>query len=307
MCKSIMLLTALLCTVILPADVIMHLSIPRTQYMIYEPIIAGLALRNTSGQTLVFGHEAEFKGFLEIGLYDTFNRPLKGSGTKVDLKGLILRPGADQKIRVNISKWLNMQRTGSYKLKVFISHPMLKNEYESNHCNFDISAGQIFWQRTFGIPNLQGAQLGQDLKMRSYIIKTLQNNSEIHFYLFVEDNTRVYAIKYLGILLGRELPSCEIDSLNQLHILLPVSSKKFSYMIFDWHGKLDKQCYYQNARTIPMLHRQSSTGDVSVIGGEMLMSNGGYNNKKLLPDLPPDAPLPPAANTKSSVPNVGRL
>lgn len=298
--KSVVLLTAFFFAAVLSADVVMNLTIPREQYMIFEPVIANLALRNTSGQVLIFGHEAEFKGFLEIGLFDMHDRPLKGSGTKVDLKGLILRPGADKLIRVNIGKWLDMRRAGYYKLKVFISHPMLKNEYESNFCNFDITNGQIFWQRTFGIPNLQGAQLGQDMKMRSYIIRTLQNKSDILFYLFVEDTTKVYAVKYLGVLVGRESPSCEIDSLNQLHILLPIASRKFTYLIFDWHGKLEKQCYYRTARTVPVLHRQSSTGDVSVLGGEMILPNEGFDNKKLLPDLPADAPMPNKATKKPS-------
>ena len=158
--RKLVILLAIMCfSAVLPADVIMNLTMPRQRYMVYEPVIANLALRNTSGQGLIFGHEAEFKGHLEIGLFDMNNRPLKGSGTKIELKGLILRPGADQLIRLNIGKWLDMRRAGFYKLKVYISHPMLKNEYESNFCTFDITLGQIFWQRKFGIPNLQGAQL----------------------------------------------------------------------------------------------------------------------------------------------------
>ena len=286
---SFVLLVMMFFSAVLPADVIMNLSMPRQRYMIYEPVIANLALRNTSGQGLIFGHEAEFKGFLEIGLFDMHNRPLKGSGTKISLKGLILRPGADQQIRVNIGKWLDMRRAGFYKLKVYISHPMLKNEYESNFCTFDITGGQIFWQRKFGIPNLQGAQLGEDLKMRSYIIKTMGNNSDIHLYLFIEDDAKVYAVKYLGTLLGRERPSCEIDSLNQLHILLPISSKKFCYTVFDWHGNIEKQKYYRIGKTIPVLYRQSSNGEVSVIGGEMIISDESSRSEKLLPGLPADA------------------
>ena len=291
--RKLVILLAIMCfSAVLPADVIMNLTMPRQRYMVYEPVIANLALRNTSGQGLIFGHEAEFKGHLEIGLFDMNNRPLKGSGTKIELKGLILRPGADQLIRLNIGKWLDMRRAGFYKLKVYISHPMLKNEYESNFCTFDITLGQIFWQRKFGIPNLQGAQLGEDLKIRSYVIRTLENQSDIHFYLFVEDNTRVYAVKYLGMLLGREVPSCEIDSLNQLHILLPEASRKFNYRIFDWHGNLEKQSYYRTAKTIPMLYRQGTNGDVSVIGGELLVPSDGGKAEKLLPDLPADSALP---------------
>ncbi|MBO5923689.1 MAG: hypothetical protein J6Q81_04160 [Lentisphaeria bacterium] len=292
--KLLILLAITVFSAVVPADVVMSLSMPRQRYMIYEPVIANLALRNTSGQGLIFGHEAEFKGYLEIGLFDMHNCPLKGSGTKINLKGLILRPGTDHQIRVNVGKWLDMRRAGFYKLKMYISHPMLKNEYESNFCTFDITAGQIFWQRKFGIPNLQGAQLGEDLKMRSYIIKTLQNKSDIHFYLFVEDNAKVYAVKYLGMLLGREIPTCEIDSLNQLHILLPEPGRRFCHKIFDWHGNLEKQSYYKTAKTIPILHRQGATGDVSVIGGELIVSSEGNRQEKLLPDLPADTAAAPA-------------
>ena len=286
MIKAVILSAIMLFTVVLPADVVMKLTMPRERYMIYEPVIANLALRNTSGQGLIFGHEAEFKGFLEIGLFDMHNRPLKGSGTKIDLKGLILRPGTDHHIRVNIGKWLDMRRAGFYKLKVYISHPMLKNEYESNFCTFDIADGQVFWQRRFGIPNLQGAQLGEDLKMRTYTVKSLQDNSNIHLFLMVEDTQKVYAVKHLGVLVGRELPSCEIDSLNQLHILLPLPARKFNYSIFDWHGKLEKQSYYKATKTTPVLYRQGSTGDVSVVGGELIIPGDGYAPEKLLPDLP---------------------
>ena len=300
--KTVTVLAILLFGALLNADVVMKLSMPRERYMTYEPVIANLALRNTSGQGLIFGHEAEFKGFLEIGLFDMHDRPLKGSGTKVDLKGLILRPGADHHIRVNIGKWLDMRRAGFYKLKLFISHPMLKNEYESNFCTFDITNGQIFWQRNFGIPNLQGAQLGEDLKIRSYVIKTLQDKSNICFYLFVEDKNKVYAVRHLGVLLGRELPSFELDSLNQLHMLLPISSKKFNYAIFDWHGNQEKQSYYRISRTVPTLFRQGTTGDVSVVGGELILPGEGYAQEKLLPNLPADAINTPPAAQKQPAP-----
>ena len=114
--KFIPVLFAVLFATVLPADIIMKLDLPRSCYMIYEPVIANLALRNTSGQTLVFGNEPEFKGYMEVELSDMQGRPLTGSGTRIDLKGMILRPGVNQQIRINLSKWLNLNRTNFYKL-----------------------------------------------------------------------------------------------------------------------------------------------------------------------------------------------
>ena len=105
----------------LVADVVMNLEIPRSNYMLYEPITANLALRNTSGQVLVFGSETELQGFMEIELTDLHDRPLPGSGAKINLQGMILRPGTDHHIKINLSKWINLRKVGYYRLKLFIS------------------------------------------------------------------------------------------------------------------------------------------------------------------------------------------
>ena len=44
--------------------------------------------------------------------------------------------------------------------------------------------------------------------------------------------------------------------------------------------------YYKATKTTPVLYRQGSTGDVSVVGGELIIPGDGYAPEKLLPDLP---------------------
>ena len=169
--KLVVSLTILFFTTLLSANIAMRLEMPRQRYMTYEPVIAGLTLCNNSGQVLIFGTEAEFQGFLEIGLFDMHNRPLKGSGTKISLKGLILRPGADQQIRINIGKWLDMRRAGYYKLKVYISHPMLKNDAD------DKSVRNTVRGRTFGcVKNSKSARsTATDIKESASLCHTLGN------------------------------------------------------------------------------------------------------------------------------------
>ena len=62
MSKMWLLLLALTSIFTLKADVVMRLSIPRNYYMQYEPVMLTLTMRNSSGQALIFGSEAEFKG-----------------------------------------------------------------------------------------------------------------------------------------------------------------------------------------------------------------------------------------------------
>ena len=172
----------------LVADVVMNLEIPRSNYMLYEPITANLALRNTSGQVLVFGSEAELQGFMEIELTDLHDRPLPGSGAKINLQGMILRPGTDHHIKINLSKWINLRKVGYYRLKLFIAHPKLKNQFESNRCAFDVSYGKIFWQRNFGVPELlKNDTKNKPLATRSYTLRALQDKNNVFLFLFIED------------------------------------------------------------------------------------------------------------------------
>ena len=285
--KIILILLATIWSAVLSADIIMRMDSPRSCYMLYEPVVINLALRNTSGQALIFGSEAEFKGYMEVELTDMQDRPLKGSGTRVELNGLILRPGTNQHIRINISKWMDMNRTGFYKLRLFISHPMLKNEYQSNKIMFDIAQGKVLWSRNFGVPQLEKAPaMGQTLPMRTYTIKTLQDKSDVHLFLLVEDKEKIYAMKNLGRLLGRETPSCELDALNQLHILLPVTTKLFHYQVFDWKGNRELERVYRTADRPPLLFRDVNNGSVRVIGGENAQVGVDYVHEKLLPGVP---------------------
>jgi len=272
---------------VLPADVIMDLSMPRACYMLHEPVLAQLGLRNTSGQALIFGEEAEFKGFLEVEISNMHGKPLPGSGTRIQLKGMILRPGANHYIRVNLSKWLNLNRVGFFKLKFYISHPMLKHEYQSNTTSFDISHGRVFWSRSFGVPQLEGgAKLGEDLQLRSYTVRTMQDKADTKLFLFVEDKEYIYSMRQIGAFLGREIPQFELDALNNLHMLLPITPKLFRYMKFDWNGKRELNKLYRTAANVPVLYRDTTNGEVKVIGGDIARAGTDYESEKLLNDDP---------------------
>ena len=286
MSKVFVGLLMLFATMLLMGDVAIKMKMPQTRFMLYETIIAELQLRNTSGQVLIFGNEAEFRGHLELELTDMHDRPLKNSGVKVDLRGLILRPGVDHNIRVDLTKWLDLQQTGFYRIKCYLAHPMLKNQYTSNRCNFDITNGHVLWKKDFGIPGLQGIELGEDRKMRSYIIKTLPTSSATELFLAIEDEKNIYSLKRIGKMLGRAKPECEIDDMNQLHILLQVSNRLYLYEIYDWEGNREKQRYYTKGERVPTLLRQSATGEVSVVGGVMQNPGLKFTPETLLPNNP---------------------
>jgi hypothetical protein len=255
----------------------MRLEVQRSIYIQHEMVQAYLTMRNSSGQALIFGAASEFKGHLEIELLDSQGRKLKGSGAKVDLRGLILRAGTDQTIRVNLNKWVPITKKGSYQVRMFLSHPMLENEYQSNSIYFDVSPGEIYWSKKFGIPKIDAQSNDTPSPIRTYNLRALQDKADVYLFLFIEDDKKIYAIENIGMLLGRKHAACEVDFLNRLHILLPVSSKLFQYFVFDWNGEREVNKVYRSAKNIPVLFRNPQTGEVSVVGGEIAQRGIDYN------------------------------
>lgn len=287
------------------ADVVMNLTLPRQSYIRYEPVIAEMSLRNTSGQVLIFGSEPEFKGYMEIELTDPAGRPMPGSGTRFELKGMMLRSGVDHRIRVTLSGKVDVTKCGTYRARLILGHPMLRNEYASNVCQFEIASGRTFWQRRFGVPKLTGDNdLGAPPPLREYTLKSLRDGAEVYYYLLVEDEANIYALKRIGMAVGRRQIACEIDMLNRLHILLALQPKLFQHQIFDWQGRRELNKIYKSTDSVPLLYRDTATGDVKVLGGEAATLGVDYTEDRLLPDAPsmgdsPDRPAPaPAASDK---------
>ena len=165
---------------------------------------------------------------------------------------------------------------------------MLKNEYESSAKIFQISKGRVFWSRSFGVPKLGDNSNGKT-ELRTYNLRALQDKDNVHLFLFVEDKEHIYSMKRLGFLLGSENPKCEIDALNRLHILLPVAPKIFHYQAFDWDGEREINKVYRSAKQIPVLFRDTRSGEVRVVGGELAQPGVDYTVEKLLPDSLPEA------------------
>lgn len=268
-CKVFLVLLMLFsCSVQLYARLGVQMSLNRSVFIKYERIYACVTVRNDSGKPLLFGRDPELQGFLMFEIRDQHNRPVnKRKNADISITGLQLAPGEVRRMVFRLSDHYQLERSGKFRVHVYIAHNGLKHEFRSRDVNFEISEGNVVWKRTVGLPALEGQKRNADYDERTYTIRTLTESRSIGYYLVVEDDRKVFGVVRVGSVLGYEQFQAEIDMLSRLHLLMPVAPKVFHYLAFNSAGETLDSSYWKTSGTIPSLLRDNKSGRVDRVGG----------------------------------------
>jgi hypothetical protein len=272
------------------AQIAIDLSMNRQNYLQFEKIFAKVVMRNDSGHAIAFGHDEKLQGDLLFEIRDAQNVPLKKiTQATPPIVGTILKAGETKEFIVPVTRYYNLNVPGKYKIMAYISHALLKEEYRSNDCFFNISEGQLLWTRSVGIPEFMnndakpegdaGAKdKSKKIGSRLFNIKTIFEGSRRVYYLVVEDDKTVFSIKRFGLEIGDEQPQFDTDNFSRLYILLPLSPRIFSYFVFDIKGNLEKREVYKKTNTIPSLVTDPKNGSIILAGGELAKEGADYKD-----------------------------
>ncbi len=263
---GLILLTAFAVPVM--AQVRVELQLNKNAYMLNESVFAKVKLRNYSGRHLVFGHDEKLRGELLFCIYgiDQVAIPLSGKGV-FPMTGTVLKAGETKEIVVPLSKHYRIPRTGSYNVYAYIRHNMLKGNNRSKVVHFDVFRGSEVWRRTAGMPDILKTSDSENIKSRSYVLKTLPVEDKVFYYLQIEDKRNIYALFQLGRQVGEARYKADVDMLSRLHLLLPLSPRIFRYNVIDLTGMVEVDKYFKTTDTIPTLYRNPDSGRIIVVGG----------------------------------------
>lgn len=291
-CKSLWLIVlAFILAFPAAAHVSVELVMNQERYMQYEPIYAKVRLRNYSGQPLVFGKNEQLKGELQLEIVQNkrFIQPLKNND--FSLIGTVLLPGQSDEFIFRVDRHYKLTKVGHYSIHAFVRHVKLKDVFRSPDRSIEVTPGVEVWRRSVGVPDVLAGSRGKNersgaLQMRSFSLRVLEERAVRHFYVVVEDAKRVYGV----ICVGREVSSAprsqEIDMLNRLHLIVPVASRLFRYLVINLDGKIEQQEMIKRDKTVPVLVRDKKTGQVSRVGGIEAVAGVDYKlpeEKKVLP------------------------
>ena len=272
------------------AQVSINLVINNGSYIQYEAIYAKVTLRNFSAHPLAFGESKDLQGNLKFEIEGPDGGFIKPLGELPPMLGVILMPGATKTMTFVISKYYKIQQLGKYKVTAFIEHPQLSAAYESNPGLFSVVSGNLVLERSVGIPDFIQNSEGKVIKTRKYRLVDFYDGRNKVYVLSVEDAKTIYSVKRLGFDMGASLkPTCEIDSLSRINILLPVSPKVFAYYVYGIDGTLEKRDIFIKTTTSPTLVADKNDGSVIIVGGRAARKDLDYDEFKDLPFMDFDA------------------
>ena len=304
------------------AQIGIQVVLNRSVYMQYEPIYACVTLRNDSGRPLLFGNDPKLQGFVLFDIHDERDRAVpKRPDQDISVTGLLLRPGEIRRMVIPINKYYDLDRPQRYRIRAFVSHNLLNDEYQSSEVLFRVETGAVAWSRTVGIPVL-GDEADRPGGVRTYSLRTLQESPSTYYYLVIEDNKKIFGVMRVGTRIAHNQIQAEVDMLSRIHLLVPLSAKVFHYLSFSVDGLNIDNSYWKTTDTIPMLYRDPATGKVSRVGGAVARAGidfrdpraGMVSAKELLsedgerPAAPQSAqkPVPPSSQLVDVGQNVGR-
>lgn len=271
------------------AQVAVELSLNQEKYMQYEPIYAKVRLRNYSGRPLVFGKDESLRG--ELLLEITRNRRLLTPVSNKDISviGTVLLPGQSDEFVFRVDRHYKMTQIGHYNIHAYVRHKKLPDVFRSPERSIEITSGVELWRRSVGVPDVLAGTRDvkmndKPLKMRSFSLRVLEERAVRYYYVVVEDSRKVYGV----IRVGREVSSAprsqEVDMLNRLHLVVPVASRLFRYIVINLDGKIEQQEFIKRDRSVPGLVRDRKSGQVTRVGGVEAVPGVDYK----LPDVKKD-------------------
>lgn len=277
------------------AQVQVDISFSRTLYMLYEPVICTVSIRNLTGSNLVLRDTPKHEWF-SFQVERTDGRPVSPRGSGHRNAPMEIPSGQTIRRSVNLTPLFPITEFGTYRVRGVVYVAEAERYFASPPLNIEITEGRLLWQETVGVPRGQSTKG----KSRTYSLLSHRLPSSTMLYLRVQDRDRgiVYCTSQLGRFLSYGDPLVLLDKENQIHILHNSAPKEYFYSHFNLDGKVQSQQAYQDWGSRPALV-QTTGGGVKVIGGTLYDPKATPPERELpgLGDRPVPLPVPGATPT----------
>ncbi len=272
------------------AQVQVDISLKRSLYILFEPILVTVTVTNLTGGELSLADSGSNKWFgLQVETAD--GRPIPPGGGEYVNPPVELGPQQKITRTVNITPIFPLGEFGSFRLKATVFSHQTNRFFNSPSLNFEITEGRVMWQKTVGVPD--GSPGAGTLRTISLLSHRLPMST--YLYLRIQDPQAgtVFCTHQLGRFLTFGKPNVLLDEKNRVHILQNVAPKAFVYSAVGLNGEVLDRKSYNEFSSRPAL-RRGSDGSVVVVGGQAFDPNAP----------PPEQTLPSIADRPVDIPGL---
>jgi len=268
------------------AQVKARLVLEQDQFLVGEELQVAVKVTNRSGQTLHLGEEPDWLTFSIEAVDGTI---VVKNGEAPVTGAFALASGQVATRRVNLEPYFDIHRVGRYRVKARVNIKAWDHTIATEAESFDIIKGARLWTQAFGMSLPEGVT-NQPPEIRRYYLEQANHlRGQLRLYLRVTDAADSQVIKVLpiGSMVSFSNPDCQIDRLNNLHILYQKGAQTYLYTMVSPAGDLLIRQTHEITTTRPKL-RADEDGNFSVVGGA----------RRLSPDDVP-APADPSSETNA--------
>lgn len=258
-----LIMTLLISPTVLRAQVIVDLSIKRTIFVAYEPLLATVRITNLTGSRLLLA-DAQGKKWFGFQIESLDGRPIPPSDPDYEIAPIQVEPGDSITRTVNLTQLYPLGDLGSYRIRASVYAAELSSYFTSPPLTVEITEGRLIWQQTVGVPG--GAGIAGASRTISLLTHRLEDKTDL--YLRIEDKQAgiIYCTHRLGDSISFGKPEIQLDAENGIHVLQNNIPREFIYSKVGLDGKILERLTYNAPKERPQLVR-ANDGSVSVQGG----------------------------------------
>jgi hypothetical protein len=275
------------------AQLQVDLSIKRSLYLAYEPLIAQVSITNLSGNSLNL-RDTEGSHWFGFQIETLDGRPIAPRDSNHSNPSLFIQPSEKLTRPVNLTPLYPISEYGGYRIRAAIHVPSLGRTFTSAPLNVEVTEGRSIYRKTVGVPASQPGGGGT----RDINILTHRLPSSTQLYIRIQDPARgvVHCTHRLGRLVSYGSPEILLDGQNEIHILQNTAPKEFLYSHIGLNGEVrDRKTYLQNVKRPSLV--KTPDNRIAVAGAREYDPALEAEKKQTTPSIS-DRPVPlPGADT----------
>lgn len=249
------------------AQIGVGISLPRRDFILYEPMILEIQLLNSSGKNIVFNEDDKWLDIEvvreKVELISRTNQPI------ID-KDVYLDAASTMSVKTNLPYTHEIREPGNYEIQAKVRYK--GRVYASAILPCTVVNGSVQWRQRFVYTNPKTHK--EEVREYELVAQKADKGNRLVARIRDPEKRRVMCCTPVGDLLGFGSPEVKVDSGGTLHVLNQTAPRQFLYSKISPEGIRETPRFFISfSGTEPALVESEDEG-ILVVGGREVGDDG---------------------------------